>query len=141
MSPQIKVAGRKTVARLRRAYIGCCHVFPLTQDAREEVPTLLINTQIRSLSPEAAVRPLAGSGAGAFLCEGTPAGTGAKAGLGASAGQLPRHPWASAPSAASAAARGGYQPISSMQFDQKTLINPVATGGLGPHPVREPEPV
>ena len=102
---------------------------------------MLINTHIRTATPEAALRLFAGSGAGAFLCAGTPAGMGAKAGLGASAGQLPRHPWASAPSAASAAARGGYQPISSMQFDQKTLINPVTTGGLGPHPVREPEPV
>ena len=102
---------------------------------------MLINMQIRTMTPEAAVRPFVGSGAGAFLWEGTPAGMGAKAGLGAGAGQLPRRPWDGAPSAASAAARGGYQPISSTQFDHKTLINPVATGGLGPHPVREPEPV
>jgi hypothetical protein len=102
---------------------------------------LLINMQIRTATSDAALRPFAGSGAGAFLCAGTPAGTGAKAGRGASAGQQSLRPWASAPNAASAAAHGGYQPISSMQFDHKTLINPVGTGGLGPHPVREPEPV
>ena len=102
---------------------------------------MLINKHVRTVTPEAALRPFAGSGAGAFLSAGNLAGTGAHAGLRAGTGQLPRRPWASAPSAVSAAARGGYQPISSMQFDQKTLINPVATGGLGPHLAREPEPV
>jgi hypothetical protein len=105
------------------------------------VPTLLINKQIRTVTPEAALRPFAGSGAGAFLCAGNPADMGAQAGVRSGAGQLPRRPWASALSAAKAAARGGYQPISSTQFDHMTLIDPVATGGLGPHPVREPEPV
>ena len=102
---------------------------------------MLINKHSRTVTPEAAMRPFVGSGAGAFLRAGSVAGTGAQAGLPAGAGQLPRRPWASAPSAASAAAAGSYQPVHSTQFDQKTLINPVFTGGLGPHPVREPEPV
>jgi hypothetical protein len=100
----------------------------------------MLNKNVRTVTPEAALRPFAGSGAGAFLCAGDLAYVGAKASR--RAGQLPRRPWATADRAGSASGPlGGYQPISSAQFDHMTLINPVATGGLGPHPVREPEPV
>ena len=100
----------------------------------------MLNNEVRTVTPEAALRPFAGSGAGAFLCAGNLAGKGADAGRSAGIGQLPR-PWAIAARAGSAPAFGGYQPISSKQFDHMTQINPAAAGGLGPHPVREPEPV
>lgn len=100
----------------------------------------MLNINVRTVRPEAALRPSADSGAGALLRAGDLACVGAKASR--RAGQLPRHPWATAARVGSAfAPLGGYQPISSAQFEQMTLINPVATGGLGPHPVREPEPV
>lgn len=87
--------------------------------------------------PKAALQLAAGCGAGAHARSGALAG--ALAG-GPSAGRaLPRLPWSAV--LGGAPARGGYQPISRTQFDQMTLINPVSTGGLGPHPVREPEPV
>jgi hypothetical protein len=100
----------------------------------------MLNKNVRTATPEAALRPFADSGAGAFLRAGDLACVGAKAS--GRAGQLPRRPWATTARAGSASApMGGYQPISSTQFEHMTLINPVATGGLGPHPVREPEPV
>jgi hypothetical protein len=105
------------------------------------VPELL-NTHkpVKAAQPEAALpkaaKQLAGCGAGAHARSGALAG--ALVG-GATAGRaLPRLPWSTVPADL---ARGGYQPISRMQFDQMTLINPVNTGGLGPHPAREPEPV
>ena len=84
--------------------------------------------------PKAARRPLAGCGAGARLHPGAQAGS--LGGLTVS-GALP---W-TAVDACGIPARGGYQPISRTQFEQMTRINPVGTGELGPHPVREPEPV
>jgi hypothetical protein len=99
------------------------------------VPELLINSQ----PIKAAMRPLAGFGAGAFLCEGTLAGS--HAGEIVAARELPRLRWTAAASGTSAVP-GGYLPASGTQFEQHmTLIDPVAPGGLGPHPVREPEPV
>jgi hypothetical protein len=92
---------------------------------------------IKNQPLKAAMRPLADFGAGAFLCEGTPAGSHASENIAARA--LPRLRWAAA---GHAAVRGGYQPTISTQFEQHTtLIDPVAPGGLGPHPVREPVPV
>ena len=96
---------------------------------------MLINNQ----PLKAAMRPLAGSGAGAVLCEGVQAGP--LAGGVVAMRALPRLRWIAAGSAASALAGGGYQPTSRMYFEHTTLIDPVAQGGLGPHPVREPEPV
>jgi hypothetical protein len=84
--------------------------------------------------PKAARRPLAGCGVGARLHPGAQAGS--LGGLTVS-GSLP---W-TAVDASGIPARGGYQPISRTQFEQMTRINPVGTGELGPHPVREPEPV
>ena len=87
--------------------------------------------------PKAALRPLPGCDAGARLHEGALAGSlgGVTAGSG-----LPRLPW-TAVEARGVAVRSGYQPISRTQFEQMTRINPASAGGLGPHPVREPEPV
>jgi hypothetical protein len=97
---------------------------------------MLINIQ----RPMAATRPLAGSGAGAFLCAGAQAGS--LAGKEVHTRALPRLRRAAA-SATSGSAYAGvrYQPTSRTQFEHTTLIDPVAPGGLGPHPVREPVPV
>jgi hypothetical protein len=104
------------------------------------VPELLINNKpLEAVKPDAALRSLAGFGAGAFPSEGVQAG--ALAGSGVAGCALPHRPWAVSASAGSISARSGYQPISRTQFEHMALINPVATGGLGPHPVREPEPV
>jgi hypothetical protein len=93
------------------------------------------NTQLK-----AAMRPLAGFGAGAFVCVGALAGS--HAGDVIASPVLPRPRWASAGSAASAQVRGGYLHTSRPQFEQQTtLIVPVIPGGVGPHPVREPGPV
>ncbi len=96
---------------------------------------MLINNQ----PLEAATQPLAGFGPGAFLCEGAKVGSHAGDVLAARA--LPRPRWTAAASAVSAPL-GGYQPTSRIQFEHTmTLIDPVAPGGVGPHPVREPVPV
>ena len=86
--------------------------------------------------PKAAQRPMAACGAGAHAHAGVLAGS-----LGGMAAgrAVPRLPWAAVTSGVQAS--GSYQPISRTQFEQMTLINPASTGGLGPHPVREPEPV
>jgi hypothetical protein len=99
------------------------------------VPELLINNQ----PLKAAIQPLAGFGAGAFLCEGAKVGSHAGDVLAARA--LPRLRWTAAAGAVGASL-GGYQPTSRIQFEHTmTLIDPVAPGGVGPHPVREPVPV
>jgi hypothetical protein len=87
--------------------------------------------------PKAALRQPAAVAAGARLHEGAKAGS--LGGMTVS-GALPRLPW-TAVDASGVPACGGYQPISRTQFEQMTRINPVATGELGPHPAREPEPV
>jgi hypothetical protein len=90
---------------------------------------------------QAATRPLAGSGAGALLCGGVLAGS--IAGDVAVIRVRPRLPWAAAAAsgAGSASARSGYKSAIRTQFEHKTqFIDPVAPGGLGSHPVREPEP-
>jgi len=94
---------------------------------------------------QAATRPLAGFGAGAFAC-GIWAASPANEMVAAPA--LPRirrvfasislgHPQTSD------VVGGGYQSVlaSTKQLDQMARINPVTPGGLGPHPAREPEPV
>jgi hypothetical protein len=96
---------------------------------------MLINNQ----PLKAVTRPLAGSGAGAVLCEGVRAGS--LGGGAVAAGALPRHRWSVAGSTSGAFAGGGYQPANGLHFEHTTLIDPVAPGGLGSHPVREPEPV
>jgi len=108
------------------------------------VPELLINVlpvmaaRFDAALPKAAPRPLAACDAGAHHAHaGVLAGS---LGGGMTAGRaLPRLPWTAVGSGVQA--RSGYQPISRTQFEQKTLINPVGTGGLGPHPAREPVPV
>ncbi len=102
---------------------------------------------------QAAMRPLAGFGAGAFACGTWVASPVSKM----AAPALPRirrvfasislgHPQTSD------VVGGGYQPVlastvlphvlaSTKQLDQMARINPVTPGGLGPHPAREPEPV
>jgi hypothetical protein len=87
----------------------------------------------------AATRPLAGSGAGAVLCAGAQAGS--LAGKEVDTRALPRLRRAAASANSGASAGVRYQPTSRTQFEHTTLIDPVAPGGLGPHPVREPVPV
>jgi hypothetical protein len=165
--------------------------------AREEVPEVLKFTPATATpgsaaaevdAAQAAMRPLAGFGAGAFTCDGAFVGSGAN-GLAASLA-LPRiRGAATSPAGAQAHGRGcgahqvGTVGISSgrissgrtsavgvgaistsyvrtsivrtstvrtstvgsnagtQQFDLMARISPAATGGLGPHPAREPEPV
>jgi hypothetical protein len=99
---------------------------------------------------QAAMRPLAGFGAGAFAC-GTWAASPVNERVAAPA--LPRIRRVFAPISlghpqTSDVVGGGYQPVlastvlaSTKQLDQMARINPVTPGGLGPHPAREPEPV
>jgi len=124
---------RKRVARFGAACVGFSHVRRPTHDAREEVPELLINNK----PVKAAIRPLAGFGTGAFLCEGVKVGS--HAGDVVAARALPRHRWTTA-KAASAFVGGGYQLGSRIPFEHPTQA-PVTQGVLGPHPAREPEPV
>jgi hypothetical protein len=115
---------------------------------------------------QAAMRPLAGSGAGAFTCDG--ARVGSRVSEMAASPALPRVLGTSAattPARAQAHGRGcvAYQPgtagtstaytstittstittstVGTKQFSMMARINPVTPGGLGPHPAREPEPV
>jgi hypothetical protein len=118
---------------------------------------LINNAELKAVKPEAALRPLAGNGAGAFLYEGAQAGSLAgdmvvckpklrprwavTAGAGSAAGTGSFAGVGNASGMGSAAVRGGSQPTSRTQFEHTTLIDPVAPGRLGSHPVREPEPV
>ncbi len=90
---------------------------------------------------KAATRPLAGIGAGAFLCAG--AKVGQHVGDVVTVCAPPRHQGTtvSTGSPAVAPVRGGYQPTSRIQFDHMTQGAPVTPGASGPHPAREPEPV
>jgi hypothetical protein len=124
---------------------------------------VLISTVAEVHAAQAAMRPLAGFGAGAFACDGAWVGSSANqltAGpvlprvRGAFAALRPVH--ARTADAFGGAFRGssvGGNPItvgaglayttngSAQQLNQKTRIYPVAPGGLGPHPAREPDPV
>ena len=84
----------------------------------------------------AGFQPLAGSGAGAFTCGTTHAG--AQAGNVVASG-LPRQRWAAS---VAGAVNGQHKADFRPQFEQYlTLIAPAGPGEVGPHPVREPEPV
>jgi hypothetical protein len=124
---------------------------------------LINNAQLKAVKPEAATRPLAGNGAGAFPYEGVLAGSlagdmvackpqlrprwaafagaGSAAGMGGIAGAGHAAGAGNGFGTGGAAVRGGSQPASRTQFEHTTLIDPVAPGRLGSHPVREPEPV
>jgi hypothetical protein len=108
---------------------------------------------------EAAMRPLAGFGTGAFVCEGAWAGFGisemaalalsrvrpafgVKGATAIGAGQAQ----AGAFGAAYKTSNADVVQVDSVQRDthnfiQTARLNPVTTGGVGPHPAREPEPV
>jgi hypothetical protein len=113
---------------------------------------------------QAATRPLAGFGAGAFMCEGAWAGSllasplisemaasalsrvspafGVKGTPGIAAGQAQ----AGAFGAAYKASDVDVVQVDSVQQDTHNFIQtarlyPVTKGGVGPHPAREPEPV
>ena len=117
---------------------------------------MLINITLADVdATPAAMRPLAGFGAGAFTCEG--AWVGSSADQLAAAVALPRIKgvFAVIPpiQARTADAFGsGYQGRtvgiggstsngSAKQHNPMTRIYPVAPGGLGPHQAREPVPV
>lgn len=175
-----EIAGRKTSCRVLRGLRRLLPVRVPIDYAREEVPEVLKITPATAVpgsaaaevdAAQAAMRPLAGFGAGAFTCDGAFVGSGAN-GLAASRA-LPRIPGAvAATSSARAQAhgrgRGGYRlgtvgtstarkstvrtsnvhgstvgtsGVATQQFDLMARINPVTPGGLGPHPAREPEPV
>jgi len=98
-------------------------------------------------SAQAAKRPLAGFGAGAFTCDGVRVGS--RATESAAAPALPRIRRAAA-AISQGQAQGGYVgaahttgliQATTEQFKQMTRVNPVVPGGLGPHPAGEPEPV
>jgi hypothetical protein len=103
----------------------------------------------------AAMRPLAGSGSGAFTCDGAWEGSSASRRTAGQALPRIRGSFAVVPhvQARTADAFGsGYQGStvrigalgiggSTKQHNQMTLIFPVAPGGVGPHPAREPDPV
>jgi hypothetical protein len=129
--------------------------------------TVLTSTVAEVRAAQAAMRPLAGFGAGAFACDG--------AWVGSSASQLVAGPALPRIRGAFAAGRpvhartadafggafrarsvgGGSALIASThgvgmastrsgstkQHNQTTRIYPVIPGGLGPHPAREPDPV
>ena len=148
--------GLRRLLRVRRS----------TRYAREEVPELL-NTNpapaeaataqtVNAYAIEAAMRPLAGFGAGAFVCEGAWAGFGISemAALALSpafgvngataigAGQAQ----AGAFGAACKTSDADVVQADSVQRDNHNFIQtarlyPVTKGGVGPHPAREPEPV
>jgi hypothetical protein len=128
--------------------------------------TVLTSTVAEVHAPQAATRPLASFGAGAFACDGAHVGSAAKqltAGpalpriRSAFAAVRPVHPWAAdgsgrafLGSAIGGSTIGGSNVGTGMagtrnggakQLNQSTRIYPVAPGGLGPHPAREPDPV
>jgi hypothetical protein len=128
--------------------------------------TVQTDTVAEVRAPQAVMRPLAGFGAGAVACDGTQVGSAAKqltAGPAlprirdAFAAVRPVHPWAAdafegafRASGIGGSTIGGSSVSTGMasttnggakQLNQMTRIYPVAPGGLGPHPAREPDPV
>ena len=120
--------------------------------------TVLTNAVARVVAAEAAMRPLAGFGAGAFMCDG--AWVGSTANKLAAGPTLRRIPDAFAAvrlvhvrtadafgsgfqgrtvgiGGSTASTRNG----SVKQLNHMTRVYPVIPGGLGPHPAREPDPV
>jgi hypothetical protein len=128
--------------------------------------TVLTSTVADVRAPQAAMRPLAGFGAGAFACDGAQIDSAVKqltAGPAlprirdAFASVQPVHPWAAdgfGGAFGASAIDGSTIGVSNVgtgmastrnggakQLNQTTRIYPVAPGGLGPHPAREPDPV
>jgi hypothetical protein len=117
------------------------------------------------LATQAATRPLAGFGAGAFMCDGAPAAS--QVSEMAAVLALPRVKPASGASGIGASGTGGAKAgvagagwtarlidrselsiarMNNIQADNHNFIQmarqyPVVPGGVGPHPAREPEPV
>ncbi len=98
-----------------------------------------------TLAVKAVRRPLAGSGVGAFRCDGAWAGSSASQ---LTAGHpVPRIRAVVVPVYAGPAAGTGIAGASSAgnvggsQLNLMTRIHPVTQGGVGPHPAREPDPV
>src|SRR5262249_36052467 len=116
-----EIAGRKTSCQVRRGLRRLLPVRVPINYAREEVPEVLKFTPATAVpgsaaaeadAAQAAMRPLAGFGAGAFTCDGAFVGTGAN-GLAASVAQSLRGAVAATGSArAQAPGRGcgGYRP-------------------------------
>jgi hypothetical protein len=151
----------------------------LTHYAREEVPEVLNITPATVIpgnavaevdAAQAAMRPLAGFGAGAFTCDG--AFVGSRANEMAASSALPPVRGAFAATGMHHVRPdgvvGGYQPaavstgtvstgtvstgtvststvststVSIKQLNLMARINPVTPGGVGSHPAREPDPV
>jgi len=121
---------------------------------------LNIITLADATQAEAAQRPLAGFGAGAFTCDGARVGYGNEL---TATQALPRIKWAAviseghvqagfaggayrtspilADAALTEVARLSALQAYSQHFNQMTRIRPVTPGGVGPHPAREPDPV
>jgi hypothetical protein len=103
-----------------------------------------------AFAAQAATRPLAGFGAGAFTCDG--AWVGSRVSEMAAALVLPRpkaavgaittgHAQADVVGAAHTSSPVGIVRKDTQKLSQMTRIYPATPGGLGSHPAREPEPV
>ena len=120
--------------------------------------TVLTNAVAEVVASQAATRPLAGFGAGAFLCDG--AWVGSPANKLATGPTLPRIPdgfaavqlvhvrtadaFGSDYQGRNVGIGGGTvstESGSAQQLNQTTRICPVTPGGVGSHPAREPDPV
>jgi hypothetical protein len=134
-----------------------------THCAREEVPELLNITTATAqaataetadaYAAQAATRPLAGFGAGAFTHDGAPVGSGFNEMAAALA--LPRIKAAIAAISTGHAQAGvagagemtsmtsfvGIVQVDTQKCSQMTRLYPVIPGGVGPHRAREPVPV
>jgi hypothetical protein len=108
---------------------------------------LVLDSRVAEVdAAQAAMRPLAGFGAGAFACDGAWVGlSGHQLAAGSAlprirsgfAGIRPVHFGAS--NVGTGTVSTGT--VSTKQLNQMTRIYPVAPGGMGPHPPREPDPV
>jgi hypothetical protein len=88
----------------------------------------------------AVTRPLAATGAGAFVCAG--AQVGPHGGDVLTVPALPRLQWTSLSAGSAVGAMSkGYQPTIRIPFEHMTQNAPVTPGELGSYPAREPEPV
>ena len=118
---------------------------------------LVLDSRVAEVdAAQAAMRPLAGFGAGAFACDGAWVGlSGHQLAAGSAlprirsgfAGIRPVHFGAS--TVGTGTVSTGIVStrivttgtVSTKQLNQMTRIYPVAPGGMGPHPPREPDPV
>jgi len=99
---------------------------------------------------QAAAQPLAGFGAGAFTYDGAQVGSQVNEMVAALALPRPKaaigcistgHAHADVFGAAHVTSPVGIVQEDTQKLSQMTRIYPVAPGGVGPHPAREPEPV